>query len=174
MRHGILWAAAILTGLGSGAVAAPVSYDCDTAAGAFSEIRQKQDGPSYAVAGKMGPRQLRAHERWLPTVRIWVEAADGRTSTALQLVPEVRGGTVFAIVVTSSDGDKKGRTGLGKITLGETLAFSIRAGSEGVRVEAGGKSNLIPVAIGVGGQVGVSCSTGEFDFETLDLDAASH
>ncbi len=171
MRHGLRLAAAILAGFGSAAAAAPFSYNCDTAAGSLSEIKQEQNGPAYAVAGKIGPRQTRTHERWLPTAMVRVEAKDGARFVTLQLVPQVRGGTTFAIVAASTNGDKKGRAELGKMELNETLAFTIRAGRESVRVEAGGKSIVFPVAIGAGGHVAVSCSTGEFDFGTLDLEA---
>jgi len=173
MKIGIRLAAVILGGFGSAAAAAaPIRYDCDTAAGSFSEIEQGQKGPAYAVAGTVEPVQLRTHEQWLPAAAR-VDSNDGKRSVALQLVPEVRGGSTFAIVAVSADDDKKGRTRLGKIALGETLAFSIRAVGGSVRVEAAGKVATMPVAIGGGGRVGVSCSTGQFKFETLDLEAAA-
>lgn len=164
-------AALIAIAAGGSAAAAPLAYDCDTAAGAFSQIKQIQPGPNYRIAGKVIPRQTRNHERWLPSAQVRIERPGRRTAAAIRILPEQRGGKTFAVTAEAMLDGKESETVLGRIRLDETLAFSLIASADGVVVTAGGQSSKLPVVLGRGAEILVICSTGEFDFEILDLEA---
>lgn len=164
--------ALITAAAGGSAWAAPLAWDCDTAAGAFSQIKQVQAGPNYRIAGKVTPLQTRSHERWLPSAQVRIERPGRKTAAALRIVPEQRGGRTFAVTANATVDGKETATTLGRLSLDETLAFSLTASTEGVAVSAGGKSSKLPVVLGPGAEILVICSTGEFDFEALELKAA--
>jgi hypothetical protein len=149
------------------AMAAPLTYDCDTAAGSFSPVEQVQSGPSYSISARLTPRLSRTDKRWLPAASLGV-GKPGQ-EVLLRVFAEERGGKNFKVsAIYSGDGEPK-QAELGGISMGQSIGLAIYAEPGTVRVTAGGKSTSFAVTIAPNASVSASCSTGEFLFEALEL-----
>src|SRR5438309_1887264 len=119
-----LLATALLAG--GGAEAPPLSYDCDSAEGAFSELKQVQPGPSYRVTGRISARRLRQHDRWAPVASVRADAADGTMDVTLQLVaPHRPDGPLDVFLVTRAGKGAPEPKLLGHAQIGEELPFEL-------------------------------------------------
>ena len=152
--------------LASGADAAPLSYDCDTAPGRYSELKQVQSGPAYRISGRIaGQRawqgqalgaggQCHGRERRQPESR---DAATHRSQ------PEGTAGRG----PEHHQGGPDGVQTLGHVGLGEELAFVLTVGEGKARVEIGSMRGEAPVDVGAGASVTIVCSTGNFHINDL-------
>jgi hypothetical protein len=159
-------AAASILAIPAGAMAAPVEYDCDSAAGAFSEISLDQAGPDYRVRGTIRPVLLRSHPRYVATATVFIRSADRRRAAAVQIM---RGRasryTVSALRVT--DGHT-GTASLPLIQTGDAVSFELVSNAAGSFALVGGQRIDLGPAIGEAAHLSVTCSTGQFHFSGLD------
>jgi hypothetical protein len=176
LRHSISFrsaaAAALLWAASPTAAAAALSYDCDTASGSFSELKQSQAGPSYRVSGRITARQLRVDKRWLPAGNVAIASADQKVFVMLKLSGLKRPKGPLEVILVNVDGGRKTQQVLGQIGLNETLSFTLSVQGSTARAEIGRMGGDTVAAIGPGGSVGITCSTGDFMFDDLKLDSA--
>ena len=151
--------------------AAPLSYDCDTGPGRYSELKRTEPGPAYSVSGRIAAIELGLHKRWLPSGQVVIESADGLRSARLQLVATTRQAPLDVVLLTDRDGEA-GTQRLGQVGLNEALAFSMTVAGGRARVEIGTMRGEAEVDVGAAASVGVVCSTGNFHFEDLRLGAS--
>jgi hypothetical protein len=76
--------------LATTAHAAPMSYDCDTAAGRFSELKQVQSGPAYRISGRVAANELAVDKRWVPVANVTIKSADNQSLAMLRLTAPTR------------------------------------------------------------------------------------
>lgn len=149
--------------------AEPLQYDCDTAAGAFSELKQPVAGSSFQrVTGKVQVLSGRIDQRWLPAAAIRLDSTDGH-SIAVQLSAEGRDkGDITANLVAWHKDDSQTQN-LGRYDRSEIRSFSISPASAGVTVQFGKEKFDLPFNLATLASVSVTCSTGEFLFTDLVL-----
>jgi hypothetical protein len=157
----------------AGAAAPPLSYDCDTNEGSFSQLAQDQPGPAYRVRGTITPLQSRTHERFLPSAQVRLESRDRTHGIAVQLV-SLRRDDHFDIVVALGGGTSanRERTPAGTARMNEAVPFDMTVSARGDAVVTVGSERLtFLVDLGPGARLYVICSTGEFDFQNLEWGA---
>jgi hypothetical protein len=162
----LLPAMAAVAALAGPAHAAPLSYDCDTAAGHFSELKQVQSGPDYRISGRISANELAMHKRWAPGANITVESADKAVRASLRILAPEQKAPLDVVLETRKDGKTETQT-LGKIGLSQDLTFVVTVSGGQVRAEIGTMRGEAPTAIGAGASVSVVCSTGNFHFDDL-------
>jgi hypothetical protein len=158
-------AAAAVTGPAN---AAPMSYDCDTAPGRYSELKQTEPGPAYRVSGRIAANELAMDKRWVPVGNIVIESADGKNGARLRLFAPTRRAPLD-VVLSTNIGDKVETQTLGQVGLSQELAFSMTVADGRVKVEIGTMRGEAAIEMGAGASVGVTCSTGNFHFDDLRL-----
>ena len=157
---------AALTVLAGPAQAAPFSYDCDTGAGRYSELKQVQTGPDYRISGRISANELARHERWAPGSNVTIESADGKSRASLRVMAPTRKAPLDVVLAITKDG-KTEEQRLGQIGLSQELAFVLTFADGRARAEIGTMRGEAPIAIGGGASVSVVCSTGNFHFNDL-------
>jgi hypothetical protein len=159
--------------LASAAHAAPLSYDCDTTPGHYSELKQVQSGPSYRVSGRIAANELATDKRWAPGANVTIESADGQNRAALRLMAPTRRAPLDVVLSITRAGKTETQT-LGHVGLSEELAFVVTVAEGRARVEIGTMRGEAPIDIGAGASAAVVCSTGNFHFNDLELGEARH
>jgi hypothetical protein len=157
--------------LASAAHAAPLSYDCDTTPGHYSELKQVQSGPSYRISGRIAANELATDKRWAPGANVTIESADGQNRAGLRLMAPTRRAPLDVILSITKAGKTETQT-LGQIGLAEELAFVVTVAEGRVRVEIGTMRGEAPIDIGAGASAAVVCSTGNFHFNDLEFGEA--
>jgi hypothetical protein len=161
-----LSAAAVFGALSGTAQAAPLSYDCDTTPGHYSELKQVQSGPAYRISGRIAANELASDKRWAPGANVTVESADEQNRAGFRLIAPTRKAPLDVVLSITKAGKTETQT-LGQIGLSEELAFVVTVAEGRVRVEIGTMRGEAPVDIGAGASVAVVCSTGNFHFNDL-------
>ena len=162
--------AALAAWLGSSAAAAPLDYDCDTAAGSYSMIDLVQPGPGYRIRGTVTGVQFRKDDRWLPTATIALVSADKSNFVSVQLMRQARDSKMELAANGLLRGERRSAEG-GRVGLGEAVPFEITSGGGRTVVQFGDKRTIFDFDLGADSRVQVSCSTGQFRFEGLDWEA---
>jgi hypothetical protein len=179
-RFVAIFAAAGVSLFGANAARAlPLAYDCDTAAGSYSEISQQQAAPPYRVTGRLTALQRRTHERFLPSAQIRLEGADQRSSVVLRMVPTTRDGDRFTVALATTqdadrDRDREPQADL-LITVGinQPVPFELSVSEGEASVRVGVERRTVPLRLGRGARLRILCSTGEFLFDELDWSAGA-
>jgi hypothetical protein len=149
-------------------------FDCDTAEGVFSDLKQVQPGPSYRIAGRISAIRLRLHEHWEPAGTLTVTAADGKMAVSLQIVaPKRPDGPLDLLLLVNAVGQPEQQKLLGQAPIGEELPFElvVEAGKASARI--GTMHAEAQAGVGTGGTASASCSTGEFLFTDLSFGPSS-
>jgi hypothetical protein len=165
----LLPAAAALIALAGSAQAAPFSYDCDTGAGRFSELKQVQAGPDYRISGRISANELAMHKRWAPGANLTIESADKKNRVSLRILAPMQKAPLDVVLEISRDGQKEEKA-LGQVGLSQELAFVLTVTGGQAHAEIGSMRGEGPIAIGSGASVSTVCSTGNFHFEDLRFD----
>jgi len=152
--------------LASAANAAPFSYDCDTGAGRFSELKQTHPGPQYRISGRMAANELGTDKRWAPVANVTIESADGQSRAMLRLMAPTRRAPLDVVLSITKAGKTEVQT-LGQVGLSEELTFVLTAAQGRARVEIGTMRGEAAIDVGGGASVAVVCSTGNFHFNDL-------
>lgn len=152
--------------LPAGAIAAPIDYDCDTAAGHFSEISLHQAGPDYRVRGSITPLLRRSHVQYVATATVFIYSADRQRTVAVQIM---RGtGSRYEVTTHRVTGGDIGRASLRPVRTGEAVPFELVSTSNGTFAMVGEQRIDLGPPIGAGARLSITCSTGRFRFSGLD------
>jgi hypothetical protein len=170
LKHALPLVAAFGT-LASAAQAAPLSYDCDTTPGHYSELKQVQSGPAYLISGRIAANELATDKRWAPGANVTIESADGQNRAGLRLLAPTRMAPLDVVLSITKAGKTEVQT-LGHVGLSEELAFVVTVAEGRARVEIGTMRGEAPIDIGAGASVAVVCSTGNFHFNDLQFSDA--
>lgn len=168
MRGFSILAAALLVAPGA-ATAAPVKWACDTPGGHYSELSQIQAGPVYRVAGTMKWAQSYADRRYAPAANIRIQSADGTRWIGVNMLAAARASRIMFGVRVQNGGEPQDET-LGTAAINEVVPFEVSVSPAGeIVMSIGGQRRTAQVNIGPGATVSATCSTGEFEFGTIDL-----
>jgi hypothetical protein len=172
MKQEILGLAATVLLITGPASAATLEYDCDTAPNHFSELKQELGQGPVVISGMLTARAMAASKTYAPMTRVTLESADGADGVSVRLVgaPTVNKTLLLASLIVRTDG-KDEEEQLGTVSLMQPLPFAMRvnAGTAAITFGEWQRELKIPSAVVAGAKV--SCSTGEFLFEKLDLGA---
>ncbi len=163
--------AAALGSYATAAGAAPLSYDCDTTPGHYSELKQVQSGPAYRLSGKIAANELATDKRWAPGANVTVESADGQTRASLRLMAPTRRAPLDVVLSITKAG-KTDVQPLGHIGLAEELPFVLTVADGRARAEIGTMRGEAAIDIGGGASVSIVCSTGNFHVNDLRFSEA--
>lgn len=153
--------------------AAPMRYDCDTPDGAVSGLVQKQDGPNYAMQTEIRAMRIGRHRDVRPGARIQINSADGKKAVWIQLAASSARPPALAISLSTDNGAEEKQYMVTTAKLGEAVQVSMRTKDGALQIEVAGQVADIPIQIGPGAEISVTCATGEFIFEKLSMGAAS-
>jgi hypothetical protein len=161
-----------LTGLTLPASAAPMRYDCDTPAGAMSEISQVQSGPKYALRVEVAAKRMRMNREWRPGASFRIRSADEHHEIGVQISAASHRSESLTVSLSAINGEDRRSYPVATVKVGETLRASLDVADGHARADIGGQKVDIPLDLGTGAKLVVTCSTGQFMFEKLDMAAA--
>ncbi|QNQ09030.1 hypothetical protein [Sphingomonas alpina] len=151
--------------------ASTLDYDCDSTGGRFSALKTTQSGNVNKISGVLTARNMIEIPRWGAVGNVALSSADGKNSIQLQLAgfPSVDAQAMTASIILTIGGEKT-EVEIGKSALLQPMPFTISVDASGSATIAfaGVQKNAI-VVLGPAPVARVSCSTGEFIFEKLDL-----
>ena len=164
---GILSAA--LASAGNAATTAPqaISFDCNADAGIISGIDPAKLPTSNSVSGTLRPVLGRIHP--IVVAAATVKLASQKNFVAIQLAETEPKSGIFKIWVRNGDDRNEERTPLGEIRVGDTVPFKLVRAGDNVLVTAGAQTVTIRQLFFGHPKVGVSCSTGQFVFNDIQL-----
>jgi hypothetical protein len=167
--RGLSALAALLLLAPGAAMAAPVKWECDTAAGAYSELSQVQPGPAYRVRGTMKWAQSRVDRHYAPSAQVRIDNAGATRWVGVQMLAAPRAARI-SLGVRLHNGGETQDVALGTAGLNEVVPFEISVSPAGeIALSIGTERRTAQVDIGPGATVSAVCSTGEFEFATIDL-----
>lgn len=148
-----------------------LSYDCDTTADRYSEITTALTDAGQ-ISGVVTPMRMVAGERHLTSARIGIDnPKDGSwIGFWLYRAGSANLDTLTAVMVVSRAG-KNDETVLGTVKLAQAIAFRVSLAKGGTAsLELGDWKRTVSTELRLPATATVSCSTGEFKFESLDFD----
>ena len=151
--------------------AAEQDYDCDTGAEHYSELKQALSGSRYEASGTITPRRMYVGDRYMTSARVSLQSADGRNFLSFRLSGSAKAGdkTLMATLFVQIDGEEK-ETPLGPVNLIKPLAFSLQVDAKGsARLSLGEWQRDLMMPLGSVAIASATCSTGEFQFDHLNL-----
>ena len=149
--------------------AAPILYDCDAAAGTYSNIDLTQSGPAYRVVGRVAGNYFRRHNDWHPVANVRLIAANKKNAVGIRVRRVHLNGPIEFVLQTWVDGRESLKV-LSTLRRDEPAPFSIEVEGGITRVRAAGQELVVDPVIGSGATIQIACSTGRFVFEDLDWD----
>jgi hypothetical protein len=165
-------AAAVLAAGGAGSAAArPLSWDCDTQDGHFSQLEMVQEGPSYRISGRITPVELRTHRRYAPMAAIRIQS-DGDDWVGIR-IGRFDGRRLEARLARSVGGRME-ESAFASLESGAAFPFELSLSADGAAAASLGTARAgTEILLGFGGRVQLTCSTGEFLFEGIELEAGA-
>jgi hypothetical protein len=146
----------------------PLTYDCDTAAGSYSELSQPAASSKYSISGVLTARKLRTDERWAPSATVTVKTSDS-DRLSLQLIAADGTATQLQLLIRNVIDGKESTQPIGVVPVNQAVPFTIFVDGVAANFEAGGRTFNLNVPAGGTRTVSVACSTGEFLFERLEF-----
>lgn len=144
-------------------------FDCDTAAGSFSEIDFSQPGPRYHVSGNVSAKQFRYNGTWIPVANVRIVSADKQSFGGVRLQATTGRGGLELIVQSRVQGRDNSMV-VATLRKGELATFSLDVVDGKMTIRVADKLFSGP-EIGAGSAVNVTCSSGQFIFQNLNWDA---
>lgn len=173
--------ASLLASWGAPALAAGITYDCDTAAGHFSELVLPSAGASFLVSGNVQLNALAASKTYAPSARIQISSAGapgqspsvyaGFSLTALPTDAKKApaGSSAVQMLSYNMNGKKDEMLPLSLLTKpGTVQPFRLSYDGSQVIVNLGSESRRFPLKAAEP-VVRIVCSTGEFLFTDLTI-----
>ncbi|MFL6844254.1 MAG: hypothetical protein ACJ8ER_05170 [Allosphingosinicella sp.] len=176
---GLYVAGLALSASAAPAEAAGISYDCDTAAGHFSELVLPSAGAPFVVSGNVQLNALAASKTYAPIARIQIasssapgqtpDAFAGFTLTGLPADAKKAPSGAVQMLSYNSNGRDDEILPLSLMTKpGTVQPFTLSYDGRQVEVKLGNEAKSFPVATAEP-VVRIVCSTGEFLFTNLTI-----
>jgi hypothetical protein len=173
-----LWGAGLIA-LAAPAAAAGISYDCDSAAGHFSDLVLPTPQGPFTVTGKVQVNHIATDKKWAPTARLRIGSAEPAPGAApdnyagfeLTALPG-KSVSMSPETVQAFSFDAKGREAemipASLSATGAPQPFSIGYDGRSVAVSIAGQNRTYQLT-GSAPVVEIVCSTGEFLFTELTI-----
>jgi hypothetical protein len=161
-----------------------ITYDCDTAAGHFSELILPAPASSFSVTGNIRVLGIAKDKEWAPLARVRIGEAPTSPGSTLSsygglMLTALPGKAVSmrADIVQMFSFDVAGRTDEEGIAstlqaTGATQLFRLSFDGRSVTVAVGSESRSVPLTVSEP-VVQVICSTGDFLITDLKVEPAS-
>jgi hypothetical protein len=161
--------AATAAGFSAGEAAAPqaMSFNCDAPPGELSTMDRDRLAGANAISGNLRAIEGREDNNLDPTAT--VRFASRKDFVALQLAPTSHDSGRFVIVVRKGDAHEEERTLLGEVGLNEAMPFRVTRSGKDIIIEAAGQSVSVRQSFRGAPSMGVTCSTGHFLFDNLQV-----
>jgi hypothetical protein len=161
------------------ASAAGITYDCDTAAGHFSDLLLPAPNGPFTVTGNIQVNRIAQDPKWAPLARVRIGSAEPAPGAApddyagieVMGLPGKELSLPFETVQAFSfdlKGEKSEVVPKSIGAIGAPLPFRISFDGQSVSVNVAGESRTHPMKTGAP-VVEVLCSTGEFLFTNLTI-----
>ncbi|RVT43432.1 hypothetical protein [Sphingobium algorifonticola] len=154
-----------------------IEYDCDTRAGRYSQVKMEQSGPDYVLRGTVNAVELLSDAQYMPVANARLQSVDGNHMVGIRITAErqqkaVKKGEVF-VAFQSSNNSREPEV-FGKVGMNVAVPFAIITDGKGkAKVTFAGVERILPFKIEGPVIASASCSTGQFYFKSLDMQAAA-
>jgi hypothetical protein len=161
--------AAAAAGVSATEAAAPqrLSFNCDAPPGELSTMDQDRLAGANAISGNLRAIEGREDNNLNPTAT--VRLASHKDFVALQIAPTEHNSSRWVVLVRNGDAREEERTLLGEVGLNETMPFRVTRNGKDVIIEAAGRSVAVRQSFRGAPDMGVTCSTGHFLFDNLQV-----
>lgn len=166
-RIGLFSLAIATAGSAAGAASQPISFDCNADSGIVSGIDPAKLPPSSVISGSIRPVIGRYDPSMVAAAT--VKLVSKKDFVGIQLAETEPKSGVFNIWARNGSDREEERTPLGQIKLNDTLPFRLERAGNKVLVTAGNQTITIRQLFMGQPTVGVSCSTGQFVFNNIQL-----
>lgn len=122
---------------------------------------------STAISGSFRAVQVRHDNNASPVAT--VKLASDKDFVALQMTPIEPNSSTFLLFVRNGDAKEEERTMLGQVEINQPAPFRIARNGKQVDVTAAGRTVSLRQSFRGSPSLGVSCSTGQFLFENLEV-----
>jgi hypothetical protein len=159
----------LIPALPSAAVAAPMTYGCDTPADHFSAIEQQVSLTSFSIKGSVQPNEFRKG-KFSPLAQIYLQSPDKKYRWALQVIAlEAKAKDAFVFLDMTDNGKDSEPFPIGTVKIGEKLPFdvSITDGTK-IKFRIGNMEGNPDLNLGSQATLNIVCSTGDFVFSDLE------
>jgi hypothetical protein len=144
-----------------------VSFNCDSDSGSVATMDQQALRGATAISGTVRPLQIKYDRLLRPAATI--KLATRRNFVALQLTPDPESRGLFDVFVRNGSAQEEERTPMLKAKLDDTVPFKIELAGKEVHVTAGDQRISVTQDFSGRPNVGVSCSTGRFQFDNVQV-----
>lgn len=164
---------AILTAAGAGLsapqAAAPqsLSFSCDAAPGEVTAMADHLPATATFISGDFRALQIRQDNNLSPAAT--VKLASRKDFVALQMTPIEPNSRTFLVFVRNGDGHEEERTMMGEVRIDQSMPFRLARHGKDVVVSAAGQTVTVRQSFRGAPNIGVSCSTGKFLFENVQV-----
>jgi hypothetical protein len=165
--------AGVTAGSSNSALATPMRFDCDSFDGAYSEVAQIQSGPTYSLKAKITPKRLGKHRDWRPNAMLQIKSADGKNGVTVRVTASSLQNRTFSVTFASLTGGELKEYSVATVKTNEPVSVAIAVRDGKLQAAIGGQLAEGPIAVGKGAEVRAGCSTGQFVFENLEMNAAN-
>jgi hypothetical protein len=167
--HSIAIAAGAALALGASQAAVPqtLSFNCDAVPGEVTAMDQGPLASATSISGSFRAVQARHDNNVSPVAT--VKLASDKDFVALQITPIEPNSSTFLVFVRNGDAKEEERTLLGQAELNQPVPFRVARNGKQVEVAAAGQSLSLRQSFRGAPSLGVSCSTGQFLFENVEL-----
>ena len=147
-----------------------MTFDCDVPADRTSSVVLDFNG-SPLVQGVLRPVEFR-REKFNPVAGLRIENADNSTSVLLQAVELAEAPGNLTVLITVASGIEMGRRRVAVLDLAESYEFALRITPEGQMLGSfAGQTFNAPLAPVTAGKLNIFCSSGQFKFDSMVLQA---
>jgi hypothetical protein len=135
--------------------------------GEVSAMDQSRLATATAISGNLRALEMRQDNTSQPAAT--VKLASRKDFVALQLAPTEPNSRRFVMFVRHGDAKEEERTILGEVALNQSVPFSVARSGKDVIVEAAGQTMSVRQSFRGPPSMGVSCSTGHFQFDNVSV-----
>jgi hypothetical protein len=120
-----------------------------------------------AISGNFRALLARSDNNLRPSAT--VKLASAKDFVALQMTPTEPGANRYTVFVRNGDNREEERTPLGEIALNESMPFRVALSGKDVEIVAGDQAMSVRQSFRGTANIGLSCTTGHFRFDTLQV-----
>ncbi|MBK8375276.1 hypothetical protein [Sphingorhabdus sp.] len=168
-RNIVLAGLAIISIVNQPAMAAPITYGCDTPADRFSAIEQQVSLSSFSIKGAIQPNEFRKG-KYSPLAQIFLDSADQKYRWAMKVIAlDSKAKDAFVFLEMTENGKESDPFLIGSVKIGAKLSFNISV-TEGkiIKFRIGEMDGNPELNLGSQATLNIICSTGDFVFSDLE------
>jgi hypothetical protein len=169
LKHYFAGTLFLMTTMTTSAIAAPITYGCDTPADHFSAIEQQVQLKSFSIKGSIQPNEFRKG-KYAPMAQIYLQSPDEKYRWAMKVIAlDAKAKNAFVFLEMTENGKVSEPFPIGSVKLGEKLSFDVSV-IEGktIKFKIGDMDGNPELNLGSESALNIICSTGDFVFADLE------